>query len=286
MPALASLIALGLLAPSGLALLGFFGLVIALHEGGHFVVARRVGMQPTEFFWGFGPELVSVRVGSCRYGLRALFLGGYVRLEGMTPSAELPDGFDEAGAYRAASHRGRLATILAGPGINLGTGVLAFAGARTIDGEGPVAAVTGGLSDLVAVVEATVWSLWTLAVNIGAYAQAVIDTSGGTAAPIRFLSPVAQAQTTELALSLGPAVALEWFAVLSVAVGILNLLPLPPLDGGHAAVALSEAGLQRLRGRRSLTVDANRLLPLAWLTVAVLVALSVSALVLDLRDLA
>lgn len=285
-PTAASLAILALLAPGGLALIAFLGLVIAIHEAGHFVVARRAGMQPTEFFWGFGPEVFSLRIGGCRYGVRALFLGGYVRLEGMTPSSEVPEGFDEGGTYRAATHRGRLATILAGPGVNLLTAVLAFAGAGLAEGRSFPAAVAGAGRQLWLVIEATAWSLWTLAANLGTYVQAVVDPSGGAEAPVRFLSPVAQAQTSELAISLGPAVALQWFGILSAAIGVINLVPLPPLDGGHAVVAAVEGVLRRLRGDRSLTVDANRLTPLAWATVVVLVALSISALVLDIRDLA
>jgi membrane-associated protease RseP (regulator of RpoE activity) len=285
-PAVGSIVALALVAPGGLALLGFLGLVIALHEGGHFVVARRSGMRPTEFFWGFGPEVASVTVGSCRYGIRALFLGGYVRLEGMTPSSALPDGFDEAGTYRAASLRGRLATILAGPGVNLGSALVAFAGAGLVDGRPPLAAARGAALDVWRVVEATAWSLWTLAVNVGAYVQAVVDTSGRAEAPVRFLSPVAQARASELAIGLGWSTALQWFGILSAAIALINLVPLPPLDGGHALVAVVEGLARRLRGDRSVTLDATRLNPLAWATVAVLVALSLSALVLDLRDLA
>lgn len=285
-PAVASVVALGLVAPSGLALLAFLGLVIAVHEAGHLLVARRVGMKPTEFFWGFGPEVASVRVGGCRYGLRALFLGGYVRLEGMTPSSELPDGYDEAGTYRAASHRGRLATILAGPGVNLVSAVLAFTAAGLVDGRTPLAAVGSAFRQVWLVIEATAWSLWTLGANLGTYVQAVVDPSAGVDAPVRFLSPVAQAQTSELALSLGPAVALQWFGILSAAIGIINLVPLPPLDGGHAVVAGAEGMLRRLRRDRSLTLDAARLTPVAWVTVVALAVLSVSALVLDLRDLA
>jgi membrane-associated protease RseP (regulator of RpoE activity) len=286
LPTVASVVVLAVAAPGGLALLGFLGLVIAIHEAGHYVVARRAGMTPTEFFWGFGPEVASIRIGSCRYGVRALFLGGYVRLEGMTPSSELPDGFDEAGTYRAASHRDRLATILAGPGVNLATAVAAFAAAGLIEGQSLLAAVGSGFRNVWLVVEATAWSLWTLAANVGAYAGAVLDTSGGTEAPVRFLSPVAQAQTSELAIGLGSATALRWFAILSAAIGIINLLPLPPLDGGHALVAMAEGAARRLRRDRSLTLDASRLNPVAWATVVVLVALSVSALVLDIRDLA
>ena len=285
-PAVGTIVVLALLAPGGLALLGFLGLVIAIHEAGHFAVARRVGIVPTQFFWGFGPEVASIEVGRCRYGIRALFLGGYVRLEGMTPSSSIPDGFAEADTYRAASPRARLATILAGPGANLITALVAFLGAGLLEGRGLVAGLGRAVADVWAVIEATAWSLWILGANLVGYVQAVVDTSGATEPPVRFLSPVAQAQTSELALGLGSATSLRWFAILSAAIGVINLVPLPPLDGGHAVVAGIDGALRRLRGDRTVAVDAARLTPLAWATVVVLVALSVSALVLDIRDLA
>ena len=134
--AVTSVAMLAAAAPSGLYLLGFLGVIILTHEAGHLIVARMAGMRPTEFFWGFGPEIFSFRIGHCRYGLKAVFLGGYVKIEGMTPTSEIPDGFPESGTYRAASHRGRLATILAGPAVNIGTALAAFALAELRNGAG------------------------------------------------------------------------------------------------------------------------------------------------------
>jgi membrane-associated protease RseP (regulator of RpoE activity) len=282
--AVGSLTALAFLAPSGLYLVGFLGLIIITHEAGHFLVARRSGMVPTELFWGFGPEVAAVQVGECRYGIKALFLGGYVRLEGMTPQSELPDGFDEAGTYRAASHRGRLATILAGPAVNLVMAVVAFAGAAMIGGAGPVGALRAGVADVWFVIHATGEALWIWASNLGGYAAALWDGSNEDA-PVRFLSPVAQADVSRQAVGLGMAASLQWFAILSAAIGAINLLPLPPLDGSHAVVAGAEGVAQRTRRDHSIRFDVHRLLPLAYVTVAVLVTLSVSALVMDIRDL-
>ncbi len=283
--AVASLIALLIFAPGGLYLVGFLGLIIVAHEGGHFLVARRAGMTPTAFFWGFGPEVVAVQIGPCRYGIKALFLGGYVKLEGMTPSSELPEGFAESGTYRAATHRGRLATILAGPTVNLVMGAAAFTGARTMAGQSTGSAVRGGLADLWFVVVSTVDALSIWVSNLGGYVGAVVDDSGNTEAPVRFLSPVAQADVSAQAVDLGLGTSLQWFAILSVAVGAINLLPLPPLDGSHAVVAAAEGVYQRARGDRSARFDVTRLLPLAYLTIGALVLLSISALILDVRDL-
>ncbi|MEX0869562.1 MAG: site-2 protease family protein, partial [Nitriliruptoraceae bacterium] len=58
---------------------------IMLHELGHFVTARRFGMRADRFFLGFGPTLVSRRIGETEYGVKALPLGGFVRIVGMSP---------------------------------------------------------------------------------------------------------------------------------------------------------------------------------------------------------
>ena len=280
-----SLVGLGLLAPSGLYLIGFLGLIIITHEVGHFVVARRSGMVPTELFWGFGPEVVAVRIGGCRYGIKALFLGGYVKLEGMTPASVVPDGFAEPGTYRAASHRGRLATILAGPTVNLVTAFVAFTAAAVVDGQPLTRAVATGTADVWFVVAATGEALWLWVSNLGAYGAALVDGSGSTEAPVRFLSPVGQADISRQAVDLGLGASLQWFGILACAVGAINLLPLPPLDGSHAVVAAAEGFVQRVTGDRSIRFDVARLLPLAYVTVGLLVALSLSALILDVRDL-
>ncbi|PYF99898.1 Membrane-associated protease RseP, regulator of RpoE activity [Georgenia satyanarayanai] len=65
------------------------GLVIsiALHEVGHLVPAKRFGVKVTEYFVGFGPTLWSRRRGETEYGVKAVPLGGYVRMVGMYPPA-------------------------------------------------------------------------------------------------------------------------------------------------------------------------------------------------------
>jgi membrane-associated protease RseP (regulator of RpoE activity) len=282
--ALLSLLALAWLAPDGLLLLAFLAVVIASHEAGHLLVARRAGMAPTEYFWGFGPEVISFQRGGCRYGLRVLFVGGYVKIEGMTPSAGIPPGFDEAGTFRAASHRGRLATILAGPAVNLVTAAGAFAVAGLLGGQALVPAVVGGVSDLGYIVTGTADALRVWVSNLGDYVASVADRSGSTAAPVRFMSPVSQAEVSRWAVDNGPASTLRWFGVLSAAVGAVNLLPLPPLDGAHALAAAVEGVVQRLLPGRAFRLDVGRLTVVAYLTIVALVLLSLSALVLDLRD--
>ena len=68
----------------------FFALImvsVALHELGHLIPAKIFRVKVTEYFVGFGQTLWKRRIGSTDYGLKALPLGGYVRLVGMYPPA-------------------------------------------------------------------------------------------------------------------------------------------------------------------------------------------------------
>lgn len=91
---------------------------IALHELGHFMVARWTGMKATEFFIGFGPRLWSLRRGETEYGIKAIPAGAYVRIIGMH-NLEPVDPADEGRSYRSKSYPRRLAVVLAGPAMNL-----------------------------------------------------------------------------------------------------------------------------------------------------------------------
>jgi len=81
-------------------------LVIAMvmgHEFGHFITAKRAGMEVTDFFVGFGPVLWSTTRGETRYGIRALLLGGYVKVPGMTWFDKI-EPQNEKRTYRSASY--------------------------------------------------------------------------------------------------------------------------------------------------------------------------------------
>lgn len=87
--------------------------MVMLHEFGHFVTAKLSGMKVTEYFFGFGPRLWSIRRGETEYGVKAIPAGGYVRIVGMTMLEEV-DPADEARSYRQATFPRRLVVGLAG----------------------------------------------------------------------------------------------------------------------------------------------------------------------------
>ena len=69
------------------------GLIVFLHELGHFATAKYFGMPVSEFAIGMGPRIFSVRKGETVYSIRALPLGGFVNIEGMQPEKFDLEGF-------------------------------------------------------------------------------------------------------------------------------------------------------------------------------------------------
>ncbi len=87
--------------------------MIMVHELGHFLAAKWSHMKVTEYFLGFGPRLYSFRHGETEYGIKAIPLGGYVKIPGMTNLEEVHPA-DEPRTYRQQPFHNRLAVALAG----------------------------------------------------------------------------------------------------------------------------------------------------------------------------
>jgi membrane-associated protease RseP (regulator of RpoE activity) len=91
--------------------------IVMVHELGHFLAAKRGGMKVTEYFIGFGPRLWSFRRGETEYGIKALPLGGYVKIPGMTNLEEV-DAADEGRLYRDKPFHSRLLVAVAGSAMH------------------------------------------------------------------------------------------------------------------------------------------------------------------------
>jgi regulator of sigma E protease len=93
------------------------GVLIIVHEGGHFLIARLSGMRVDRFSIGFGPTLWSFKRGETVYQIAAIPLGGFVQIAGLNPGEE-GLAADDPRAYPNRPVWQRLATIFAGPGTN------------------------------------------------------------------------------------------------------------------------------------------------------------------------
>ena len=107
--------------------LPFLTVIIAIHELGHFFSARRFGMKVTEYFVGFGPwKIWSRRKGELEYGVKPIFIGGYVKIAGMNPFEENPPE-DTPRLYGSKPIWQRAVTIFAGPATHFVVAALIFA---------------------------------------------------------------------------------------------------------------------------------------------------------------
>ena len=101
------------------------GILIIIHELGHFLVAKKTGVGVLTFSIGFGPKLLGRKIGETEYLLSAFPLGGYVKMVGEDPEEEV----QTTDIQRSFSHQGlvkRIAIVAAGPLFNLLLAVVIF----------------------------------------------------------------------------------------------------------------------------------------------------------------
>ena len=91
-------------------------LLIVLHEGGHFLVARLCGMRVERFSIGFGPTLIGFKRGDTTFQIAPIPLGGFVQITGLNPNEDFDR--NDPNVYPNRPRWMRLATILAGPAAN------------------------------------------------------------------------------------------------------------------------------------------------------------------------
>jgi regulator of sigma E protease len=99
-----------------------FALLIVLHELGHFVAAKAVGMRVERFALFFPPLAARVKRGETEYAIGTVPLGGYVKITGMSPREEIPEEHAHRAYFRQPVWK-RVVVILAGPAVNV---VIAF----------------------------------------------------------------------------------------------------------------------------------------------------------------
>ncbi len=99
------------------------GVLVFVHELGHFMAAKRVGIRVLKFQLGFNPTVLSFRRGDTEYGVGALPLGGYVKMAGDTPEDR---GTDAEGAptgrpdeFLSKTKWERFQVLIMGPVMNL-----------------------------------------------------------------------------------------------------------------------------------------------------------------------
>ena len=201
------------------------GFLILIHELGHFLVAKACKVKVNEFAIGFGPTIWKKQGKSTLYALRLIPLGGFVRLEGEEEQS------DEEGSFSKTSIPKRIAIVAAGGLTNIIFGLLAFYLLSVIfylgekPGEELFKAISYGAqntANYIKLVFEGLGNLFTGHININ-------QLTG----PIGISGMVANTS--------GLFDFVNILAVISLSLGITNLLPIPPLDGGKILLYIIEA---------------------------------------------
>lgn len=186
----------------------------------------------------------------------------------------------------AVRRNGRAVTLRATPKLDQGVPRIGVSPAYASAHVGVFAAVPKTFTTGGSLVDNTVSSLGKVfsASGIERYGKTVTSSKGG------FTNDERPRSVIGIVADGGAIVGGEWWilffllAAINVFVALFNLLPLPPLDGGHAAVAAYEGIASKVRGRR-VQVDYQKLLPVAAVVVVVILMFGLSTIYLDLRNL-
>jgi membrane-associated protease RseP (regulator of RpoE activity) len=244
---------------------------IALHEAAHLLVTRACGARVSKYFIGFGPRLWQRRVRGTEVSLRLLpFAGGAVEIH--------PDDED------LVSHRSWVLIAVAGPLANIVFGwTLLFGAAALVDGTPAADALpqsTEQTSQMLSLTAGTISRLPELVVD-NVHAAAGGETPADDE---RLLSPVSMVQLGNGASDAGGlAMLLRIVAVVNIALGVMNLLPIPPLDGSLVAIHTIEGAVSRIV-RRPVRVPRVVFRSVAYGFTGVLLCAMTAAMIVDITS--
>lgn len=296
-----------------------FGILVTVHEFGHFITAKLTGMRVDEFAIGFGPKIYQQKDGDTLYSLRAIPLGGYNKIAGMDPDDPVTED-----SFNSKSIPKRMLVILAGALMNFILPIILFTGIFLVQGmdkmvnEPVLGSVMTGMAadraglkagDKILTINGQPMQNWRdivvslrangeKEVTLQAERQGIVKTytlqpeydqeakrplvgitpkfekvnmsmaesikegfsytkyiivamMDGLAkiitgkAPAEVAGPIGVAQMAGQVAEQGLLPLMNFVAFLSINLGVINLLPLPALDGGHFVLLL----LEGLRGK-------------------------------------
>src|SRR6266540_3367975 len=256
------------------------GLLIVFHEFGHFLLAKLSGVGVLTFSVGFGPKLWVKKKGETEYAISAFPLGGYVKMVGEDPDEEV----QQADIEKSFAHKSllkRIAIVVAGPGFNLLLAVFLFMVVFTFYGVPVMSTQVSGVEkgspaeragiakgDRILAIDGDAVKEWeelskkikgsggralNLQIRRGEETKSITvqptQKEGrnilGDVSPRNIGGPILIAQMAGQQAQEGLGSFLAFLAVLSINLGVLNLLPVPVLDGGHLLFFLVEAVIRK-----------------------------------------
>lgn len=191
------------------------GFLVFIHEGGHFIVAKLCKVKVNDFSIGFGPTLWKKQGKETKYTIRLIPLGGFVNLEGEDTESQ------DENSYSKASIPKRMAIILAGPFVNIIFAIIVYF-ILVLSVKGDFIIAINQVKEFLFMTFEGIGMLFTGKVGVDDFtgpvgiSNIIVNTSG----------------IVEYVYIL---------AVISLSLGITNLLPIPALDGGRFVLLIIEA---------------------------------------------
>lgn len=179
------------------------GILVIIHEGGHFLAAKFCKIKVNEFSIGFGKLLWSKQGKSTKYSIRLIPLGGFVSMEGEEEYSEAEGSFSKAGFLK------KLLIVSAGPIVNIVFGLLIYFILILVSYNFQTAiSATGEF--------------------FGLFLESIKMLFTGAVSADDLTGPVGIGAIVSQAVNIADLVYL--IAVISLSLGLTNLLPIPPLD--------------------------------------------------------
>ena len=206
--------------------------LVVLHEGGHYLVAKKCGVYVMEFAVGMGPKLFSRYGKETMFSLRAIPIGGFCLMYGETDAEDqlddfiLPADLDDSRSFAHLAKGKKIAILATGPIMNLLTAWLLIFLVRLMVGANPASAfiqsftITGEFCVLII--------------------QSFVRLFTGQAALSDFSGPIGMVTMVGDMIAYGLYAMMMFAALISANLGMINLFPFPALDGGQIVVALIE----------------------------------------------
>ena len=202
------------------------GFLIIIHEGGHFFVAKLCKVKVKEFAIGFGKIIWQKQGKETKYTLRLIPLGGFCSMEGEDEESEEDGSFSKASVWK------RMAIVVAGAAVNILFGIIVYF----------ILISTVGIQFVDPAKDNILNRIYYGAQGTGEFIMMMIDSvktifTGGIATD----QMVGIVGISEVVVNtVGIANYIYLIAVISVSLGVTNLLPIPALDGGKILILFIE----------------------------------------------
>lgn len=240
--------------------------LVVVHELGHFLAAKKTGVFVEEFAIGMGPKIFSKQGKETLFSIRIFPIGGFCKMRGEEPELDEegnflprdPDAVFDPGSFDGKTKKQKLLILVGGSGMNF---IFAFL----------CLIIIGFLLGRYNILQVMGFAV----LNIINFGGIILDSLKmlitGQVGFENLAGPIGMTTMVSTFINEGFVVILSFMAMLSVNLGIINLLPIPALDGGRILIIFIE-----IITRRKFSPEVEIKINLFGFMIMILLALAVA----------